>query len=150
MQIKGPLIPCEWRHPDRPSTPGVRGVLIVDTAANRTSIALDAAQELALMAVGTMPLIGAGGATEAPTYEALLAIQFARADGQPETVGRRLVCGAMPQFARALDGNYAPGDSVVRVVGVLGREFLRFCRLTFDGVHGSFELVVDEPDACTG
>ena len=42
-------------------------------------------------------------------------------------------------------GLTSPEGHQVRIIGVLGRDFLQFTRFTYDGLNGNWEMDIDPP-----
>jgi hypothetical protein len=106
--------------------------LLVDTGAQKTSIEDKIAQALGLIPIRFDPVVGVSGKPELyPIYRMAVGIGM----GEDGT-------GAALQkiFFAEVAGTPSP-PIPWQHVGLLGRDFLQFLRLVYDGPQGTFELI---------
>jgi hypothetical protein len=109
--------------------PEVKGYLMLDTGASRTCIDEEVALELGLISTGMQPTGGVHGMQDRPVYFVQVQLRQAGLNLEAPLV-------AVKELNRAM----APGKR--RLIGLLGREFLRFAVLTYDGTVGKVDVVV--------
>jgi hypothetical protein len=149
----GPLILAAWALPQtliqalsaagRPIPRPVEGVMLVDTGAMQTCISEVAAQALGLQPVRIAKTYGAAGLHENKVYETQLLIGIGDDKGllrsdirfQMQTIG-------IPQLDEPMKG-LKIADREQTLIGLLGRDFLRFTTLTYKG-DGSIEIVMQD------
>jgi len=148
LAISGPLVTAEWRVPEalakrlvemgRVVPPPVRGHLLVDTGASQTCIAEDVARELGLNPIGRGKTFGAHGEGELNKYLAHFHFVLVNANQNRVDVARDMIVSAVPQLNEAYSafGVKHEGGRPVRLIGLLGRDFLMHTKFTYDGVHG--------------
>jgi hypothetical protein len=161
LHLTGPLVPAAWTIPETleelyrkhgvPVPPPVQGFLLVDTGATSTCITMEAAAELQLMPRRISRSYGAGGLTENPMFWARLQIDIDNTQGAVTTAELDQEVAGIPgleacyanldvKFSRKL-GNVPP--TKVRLIGLLGREFLRHATLLYEGSKGHARLTLD-------
>jgi hypothetical protein len=154
----GPHIRATWRLPEahaqrleaagRRPPPAVHGMMLIDTGADATCIGEDAAVKLGLQPRRQVPLYGAGGKIMSNVYYARFEVSVGVA-GRVVTVSRDLETIGLPDLEKAgheagLPGVHADGPhGPVSAIGVVGRDFLRWCTFTYMGHTGQYELVID-------
>lgn len=110
--------------------------MLVDTGASHTSIALHTARDLGLVQIGTASLGGAHGRQPSPKFFARCIVRFPNGYlmSEAETVGIPDMEHMMPPLN--------DGDADRRLIGLLGREFLHVCRMSYDGLTGTVHVAV--------
>jgi hypothetical protein len=152
LEILGPLVVCRWSVPlglaaalvaaGREVPVPVVGHMLVDTGASSTCIAADVAQELGLLSHGTGVTFGAHGPGTVQKYVAHFDMRIKDSVRGEVTVARDLIASAVPD----LNGAYqqaqpkASDGRPVRLIGLLGRDFLRHTTLTYEGAEGRLHL----------
>lgn len=147
LQFVGPLVWVTWSVPEslarrlreagRAVPAPVLGRLLVDTGASATAISVEAAQELGLQQIDVGHTYGIHGLQENPIYEVHLTVSIAGRGGESGVDADLRVSGirdmeAMFQKLGVRTGEQDGG----RLVGLLGRDFLRHTVLTYDGTYG--------------
>lgn len=152
----GPMIRAEWRV--TPESEGkfkaqhmlvpapVRGFMVVDTGFLGIGIDSDVAHDLDLQLVGETMLQGLEEHSTQPIYLALLLMPLGIVQGEDLAVGGEVKALCLPRIRDGYDarGLTSPGGEQLRVIGVLGREFLQFTKFTYDGLNGSWNLEIDQ------
>lgn len=150
----GPLVPAKWSVPpayaDRLVAAGrlvpdpIAGQMLIDTGASTTCIALDVAGDLRLQQTGIGQTFGVGGLHENPKFSAQLTL--ALADGaaitQITVVTEAMGVPRLNEPFQALNAKN-PDGTPARLVGLLGRDFLRHVSLRYNGPRAEVEFVVD-------
>jgi hypothetical protein len=129
----------------RPVPAPVVGHMLVDTGASRTAIATHAAQSLGLRPIGVLKLRGAHGEQDSPVFYAHFSLAIADPGGTRLAIEmEQRVCG-VPDLERAYDqvGAQAGDGSPVRLIGLLGRDFLQYTKMTYDGPQARVTIEVD-------
>ena len=156
----GPLIPGAWTIPaaleawyhrtDTPLPTPVSGFLLVDTGASSTCISLDAANELGLLPRRLASNYGAGGVTSNPVFWARLLVEIQNEHGATtaEMDDEVVAIPNLEESLRPLDVKaylkQAPESSQpVRLIGLLGRDFLSHATLLYEGSKGHCRLTLD-------
>jgi hypothetical protein len=154
----GPLVKGSWSVPPplaeslrqlgRPVPPKIRGYLLIDTGAHQTCLALDVAEELQLNPVRIAKGYGAGGLHESKVFEVFLEMENHDSFGNVVVVQSHRQAAGIPELGRYLDPAKVktPDDHPIRLIGLLGREFLLHATLVYRGSRGIVELVLD-PDS---
>lgn len=152
----GPVIKAEWRvHPDTElqlKTTGaqvpspVKGYMLIDTGAGDVAIDGDVAKELGLSPAGEQKVHGIGGESSHEVFSALLLLYVGNVHGANVAIGmpRDFVC--FPKLRENHDAYNlkTPEGEPLRIIGVLGRTFLQFTSLTYNGLQGSWDMQIDE------
>jgi predicted aspartyl protease len=153
----GPVIVAAWAIPQalaqalvaagqaipRP----VEGLMLVDTGAQSTCISESAAQALGLQPIRLTKTYGAAGLHENKVYEAHLQIGIDDGKGVRSDFHIEMQTICIPQLHEQMRG--VKINNVERpLIGLLGRDFLRHTKLTYNGT-GSVEILVN-PDAFGG
>jgi hypothetical protein len=100
--------------------------------------------ELGLRPFGEDSAHGSNGAHLTSIYLAELVVPFA-GDGKWDTsIASVLAVAAVPGLSEVMP--LADGDGPIRVVGLLGRDFLRHVTFTYDGPAGKFQLRIGGRD----
>lgn len=149
----GPLIKATWGVPSahaealraagKPVPAPVAGLMLIDTGASRTAIAQAVVQELSLKQVGMGYTLGAGGKHTNPIVAALLTVTIEVRPGVTGSIQSDQPVMAIPELDKAI----SPGELVLenyptRVIGLLGRDFLRHVTFVYDGQLARFEIAV--------
>jgi predicted aspartyl protease len=156
LEHLGPVIDAQWRVPPelarrlvdagRDVPDPVNGQLLVDTGASKTCIALSAAIELGLKPIRREKTHGVAGEDELDVYRAEIRMEF----HQPRKT-EVFVVGATRDVLGVPDlENVFPARSMEtrrrgRLIGILGREFLKHGLFFYGGSEGRIQLWVD-PD----
>jgi len=148
----GPLVLATWSIPaalasaltaaGRPIPPPVSGAMVLDTGATFTSISSEAAADLGLQAIRVAKTHGAGGVHENFVYEATIQIAIRDALGNQTVVGNQMQVMGIPDLGKSLPGLQF-GDQPIKVIGLLGRDFLRHATLVYDGARGHFRVTIN-------
>jgi predicted aspartyl protease len=151
----GPVIRGEWRlSPDDernliagggPVPPPVKGYFLIDTGASFTSIDGSVARELNLPSVGLKEASGIEGAGMFETYRASILLYVESMNGERLAIGLHKDFLSAPVLRQVHDSFNltAPDGSPLRVIGLLGRDFLQFATLNYDGLAGSWDMTID-------
>jgi hypothetical protein len=144
---RGPLVTATWRVPDsvaeallasgRVIPDAVSGAMLVDTGATRTCMSRKAALLLGLQPIGLQPGYGAGGATMNPIYVAKFSLDIGQGQVSWEQHAQ-----AIPDLDRYGQGITVSGRPV-EVIGLLGRDVLSHTKVTYDGIDGTIEIILD-------
>jgi hypothetical protein len=164
MRLAGPMVPASWYIPaelekqlqsqGKPVPPPVAGHLLLDTGAAQIAIDNEVAKSLGLKPVKTaMEGQGIKGFDEMECYYArlllpVLPIQNAR----PLTVTPVMIGIPIEQvwettgmMANYIKWGYETSPGVpLKVIGILGRLFLQFTKVTFNGLTGATEIEIDK------
>ncbi len=151
----GPLVKGSWSVPPplaeslrqlgRSVPPKIQGYLLIDTGAHQTCLALDVAEELHLHPVRIAKGYGAGGLHENKVFEVFLEIENRDSFGNVVVVQSHRQAAGIPELGKYLDPAKVktPDDHPIRLIGLLGREFLQHATLVYRGSRGIIELVLD-------
>jgi hypothetical protein len=152
----GPLIKAAWSVPPaladalrasgRPVPNAVPGLLLIDTGATKTCMALQVARELKLNAVGFSKALGAGGLVEHEDFMAHLAVTISDSFGNMTLVEADQRVAGIPELDKSLNPariHHSDPSHPMRVIGLLGRDFLQHTTLIYHGSRGVVELVLD-------
>lgn len=112
--------------------PPIHGVMLVDTGATLTAIAQDVAVDLGLPVVDQHEGYGAGGKHRNNVYPARLNIAISGNGGQTYTIHYESAVQGIPEL-----GNYFKNfPAAPRMIGLMGRDLLAHCKVTYDGPKG--------------
>ena len=150
----GPLIRAEWHVPAELANTlrrqlkkvpkPVTGYMLIDTGAGATAIAEHAAQQLELNVIGMTPNFGVAGLQSLNRYYARFAMLIAGRRPPTKVITREFsVCGTkeLDKYSEQLTNLGLPGyKHPINLIGLLGRDFLRSARLTYDGPAKTFKL----------
>lgn len=134
----GPLIPGSWSHPrNEENGRAIEGHLLVDTGAYGAMIDLDVANALALPSRGVQEIHGIHGYGTLGRYQAKLTLP-ARDDieGRERDFMTAMDCVAVPAL---VEKNREHG---IKLIGILGRVFLKFARIEIDFTSGKLNLLI--------
>lgn len=162
LQVLGPLVAAQWSVPTalsqilvaagRPVPPAVSGQMLVDTGAGRTCIAEDAAVELGLKPIGKAKSFGAHGHGETNKYVIHFRFSIVDAQGNRVDIDQERIVASVPQLNEAYGAFQAKAvtGEPVRLIGLLGRDFLRHTKFTYDGTRGAFSMSISLDGFKTG
>jgi len=109
-------------------------------------MALDTAQELGLDAIRFQDTRGAGGIHKNQVFESFLTIEFeGKGIGEKALIQGTMQVIGIPELGTYMDAQRIRTDDPhpKRMIGLLGRDFLRHGLLTYNGVKGTIDLVLD-------
>lgn len=152
LQTNGPVLPGLWSQPEAlkdfllaagsPIAQPEVGALLVDTGATTTCISLDAAHRLGLKPTRIARGYGAGGEHRNPVFLARLNISIQNPKTKAvTTIEWEMEVQGIPELERHSELAY--GGRPMRVVGLLGRDILQHCRLSYDGIKGIIQITFD-------
>ena len=157
----GPLVNASWlvppAHADalrgagRSVPPAVDGAMLVDTGASSTCISQQAASDLGLLPVRIGTTYGAGGLHQNPVYEVVLRIAITDGTGASSVISSQMQAMAIPELDKHLQqlgvqGTHGP----LKLIGLLGRDFLRHATLIYSGAKGRVEVQIDPSSLPSG
>jgi hypothetical protein len=114
--------------------PSLQGLALVDTGSDASGITQLAAERLSLVTNVMCPIATVLGEREVPAYSVRLQIMF----NIPSAEDSRL--HELEVFED--QSKWWPQMSGMEVVGLLGMDVLRHCRLSLDGPSDKFEIIV--------
>ena len=119
--------------------------MMIDTGANRLCIAEDVAKELQLKPVDLGKSYGAHGLREHEIFEAHLTVQFSDNSGNQIGVMSSSRVNGVPGLGKHWNPEelQTEDDYPKRLIGLLGRDFLRHAILTYNGNTGLVEVALD-------
>ena len=124
--------------------PPVEGVILVDTGASITSISIEAAQELGLKQVDIQETYGMHGKQRTPIFHARLCLKIQDQNVETELFLERRVGGVKDIEAMFQKmGVHSGGKKTRRMLGLLGRDFLRHGTFKYYGTRGLMEIDLD-------
>jgi len=148
LESLGPLIRGSWAVPAkslplnpylRARFPGpVHGYLAIDTGSNRTWMGQAVVEALDLSACSEETAHGSAGVHRTPIYLAELVVPFAGDETRDASLTAVLPVAAVPRLDEMMP--LQTDDPNGQLIGLLGRDFLRHVRFTYDGPGGSFSL----------
>lgn len=150
----GPVIMAQWTLPKvladalrasgMPVPPPVVGALLVDTGATKTCMSEGAAATLGLRPIRTTKTYGAGGLHDLNVYEALLVISIIDSLGNQSQIAIEQPVAGIPEMEKTFsEAGVNRNGQPLSLIGLLGRDFLHLCTLTYRGRTGRIEMVVD-------
>jgi hypothetical protein len=163
MRLAGPMIPASWyiseeaeaalRVAGMPITPAVEGHLLLDTGAAHIGIDSDVAIQLGLKGMKkATPVHGIKGYETMNHYMARLLLPViplrnnAPLASAPVAIGFPIeaweITGIMEKYEK-LGCEVKPGVPL-RVIGILGRIFLQFTKLMYNGLNGTVDLHINK------
>jgi len=133
----GPLIPGSWSHPrNEENGRAIEGHLLVDTGAYGAMIDLDVANALALPSRGVQEIHGIHGYGTLGRYQAKLTLPARDIEGHERDFMTIMDCVAVPAL---VEKNREHG---IKLIGILGRVFLKFARIEIDFTSGKLNLLI--------
>lgn len=152
----GPMIEAVWSVPPalmaslvaagRPIPAAVPGYFLIDTGATQTCMALAVANELGLSMIRYTDTLGAGGVTRHEVFYAHMAVSIPDSFGNILLVETDQAVAGLPDLDKSLNPQTvqnARAKVPVHVIGLLGRDFLRYTTMVYHGTSGIVELVLD-------
>ncbi len=143
----GPFVPAWFNHPDAAEMSGaVGGYLLVDSGAGSICIDEDVAKQLNLEVVGQGDAHGLHGRGNVNRYSARLLMQLKDALGRDILWRMPLEPMGIQDMRKnhAAVGLVGPDGQPADAIGVLGRLFLQFVDLHYDGRAGTVEIFIHE------
>lgn len=130
-------------HGQQPPPPVV-GAILLDTAASGTCISQTAAERLGLKPTRMGVGYGAGGRHENPVYFARLEINISGSRGASSRISLEREVQGLPDLEKPFEmtGLTREGKPT-ELIGLMGRDLLRFARFRYDGVDGKLDLRFD-------
>ena len=95
---------------------------------------------LGLEAVAIAPSTGVHGRGENDVFFARLEIPLPDSAGTARSFSRQLTVQGAPGLEAAFERRVGPEPDAPTVVALIGRDFLRHCRLIYDGPKGLYAL----------
>lgn len=118
--------------------------MLIDTGATKTCMALDVAQELGLKPIRLEKTYGAHGLQESEVFHARLEVAFVGGGNQTSMKGDIDVKGVKDLGAFMNTLKLETSDMFPkRLIGLLGREWLRHGTLLYEGTKGRFQFTLD-------
>lgn len=151
----GPMIKAEWRvTPEMeselkskglPVPVPVQGYMVVDTGFAGVGIDGDVVQELKLTPLNETKVQGVEGDVSQNTYMALLLVILGKVKDENLAIGVPMEAVCLPKIRASYDsyGLTTSEGEAIRVVGILGRDFLQFTKFTYDGLSGRWGMEID-------
>jgi hypothetical protein len=155
LKTAGPLVPASWAVPPvkaalleqagRPVPPVVNGHMLVDTGARGNCMALDVATgDLGLTPVAILDTYGVHGKQKTLVFEAQLILSIKDTFGNTTTIQSvQRVLGVKDMESLFAAMGVQVGKQPIRLIGLLGRDFLRHATLIYKGPSGAFEVIMD-------
>jgi len=156
LRLLGPVIRAHWMVPDNVAAslkargrevPGpVHGEMLVDTGASTTCITRAVADELGLQPIGVKKTMGSAGVHENELFTAKLSLGITdQATGvQTWVTMKKSQAIAIPTMGSPPVHVFEEGESkAVRLIGLLGRDFLQHTTFTYYGSLGRLEVHLD-------
>ena len=154
LQVIGPFVPASWHVPlahqeklekvNRLTPTPVAGAILVDTGATHICITIEAAQELGLKQVDIQETYGMHGKQRTPIFQARLCLKIQNQKVSTELFLERRVAGVADMEALFQKmGIRFGGNQSQRVIGLLGRDFLRHGTFKYYGTRGLMEIDLD-------
>lgn len=153
LEKLSPLIKGQWSVPQARAlklaeagrlVPGpVVGHMMIDTGATCTCMSVEAAKSLGLQPVSQMAGFGAGGKHKNEVFQVRMqvTVQHPKKGTTLVTAERRIQ--AIPDLEKALQMMDAKiNNQPVRLIGLIGRDFLKHTRFYYDGHLGEFTLTI--------
>lgn len=153
LAANGPLLVGSWSLPravldaltaaGKPIPSEVNGALLLDTGATGTCISLKAANLLGLHPTRLQDGYGAGGVHKNPVFLANLEIRITDPRTQlGSAFGWEQEVQGIPDLEKCVHGLNLLGQPM-EVVGLLGRDILRHCKIHYDGPAGRLRFEFD-------
>lgn len=158
LQRVGPLIHGGWRVPEarsralarggKPVPDEIEGYFLLDTGATLTCIDHDVARTLGLDRIGFRESYGASGRQPRPIFAATWFTRVGRTGENQHLIVREGSVAAVPDLEKCFqDLKILANGAPARVIGLVGRDFLRLCTFTYLGTQGQLRLEVHAADA---
>lgn len=155
LQRTGPLVHATLLAPDPlrqqrlKETSGLqtelRGLLLLDTGASETCISVEAAGELGLPQIDSRSISGVSGIKEHPVFLVEIRVDLHYPSGGVFTMNRAQPATGVIDLEASLRsiGLTTHDQWPARLVGLLGRDFLRHIVLIYDGNSARVRLVLN-------
>jgi gag-polyprotein putative aspartyl protease len=156
LAILGPLVVVRWSVPAALEEklaesglvipPPVFGAMMIDTGASSTCISRRAANELGLKPLRVATTYGAHGAQQSEVYLARLLIEIGHHQTRATTlIDYECEAQAVKDLEKFADSaGITRGGTRFRIVGLLGRDILRYARFLYNGTRGEISLDFDQ------
>lgn len=132
------------RDAGRPVPDPVEGYFIIDTGASSTCIALDVALQLKLTESDSRETFGAHGRQKNRVFEARFQLSIEDDKGNRSTLTTEKSVTAVPEIEKAVPAEVFVDDRFPkRLVGLIGRDFLRHAKVVYDGPRAKIEVTLD-------
>jgi Aspartyl protease len=149
LQRCGPMMVGSWWLPQalaqvraasgKSIPPPKKGAILIDTGADGTCISESVARGLGLHPTRSQRGYGAGGEHQLPVFLAAIEIEIKDpASNRATRIGWEQEALGIPSLGAARKVNCDGVD--LEIIGLLGRDFLRFCRVVYDGPAGTIEF----------
>ena len=108
-------------------------------------MALNVATELQLTPVALATTFGAAGQHQNQLFEAFLTLRIVDSFGQQTVLNHQGQVMGIPELDEQLGrvGLQVPDGQTKRLIGLLGRDILRYATLTYRGSEGIVEMTLD-------
>lgn len=133
----GPLIPGIFSKSDDVSGLAGGTTLLLDTGADGAGIDESYAAQIGLPLHRMQDAHGLHGSMAAKKYLAVLVLPVAGKNGQRVMFRIPIECIATPGLS-----DFYASIGMSGVVGVIGRSFLQFCKLSIDGATGESSILI--------
>lgn len=164
LRVHGIMIPASWvpftedelqhtgKFREMPVTKKVDGFILLDTGAGPIGIDEDVARELGLKPTGKkQELHGIAGRAYLESYMARLVIgvtplKNGKSLGEGFHMGIPLEAWGLPDIQKS-HFDFETKDHTgkpIKVIGVLGRLFLQFVKMEYNGLTGKIEIFIDK------
>ncbi|HNX49215.1 MAG TPA: aspartyl protease family protein [Thermoanaerobaculaceae bacterium] len=116
--------------------------MMLDTGAGDTCISTAVAQELGLQPIRTQRIFGVGGQKDHPVFLPEIIIELKQVDGHGFTMNRSQPAAGVDELEKLLEPiSLARSDGwPTRLMGLLGRDFLRHMIMVYSGDAAEFRL----------
>ena len=144
----GPLIIGWFDNPSNAERPNKQDAqcLLIDTGSAGVGIDEGTAKSLDLQKSRSRDIYGIAGKQPSSVYQAALFIPVTTAESQEILFGIRIEVIGVKELVKSQtqSGILRPDGSSAGVVGIIGRSFLQFCDMDYNGKNGEFELRIYE------
>jgi hypothetical protein len=130
----------------RPVPSPVLGLMLIDTGAAQTCIAMDVARELGLKAVDLRRTGGVHGVSTNEVFEVYVALRLVDSQGVHTTMRSVQPMIGVPNLRDQIRPEIfqtSTAEHPKRLIGLLGRDFLRHTTMVYRGSKGIVEIAVD-------
>jgi len=135
----GPLVRGSWSREHDDLGREIKGEFLIDTGAFGAMIDLAVAEMLGLWPRGTRAIHGIHGYGSLQLYLARVVLPSVDGDGHAAVYSTALECVGVPSLREQNSEHRAD------VIGILGRQFLRYASVVVDHLSGKFELILADP-----
>ncbi len=143
----GAMVPAGYNHPNPTDMKSaIRGYLLVDPGAGVIGIDEDVATQLGLHVLEEGQMHGLHGRRSVNNYLGFLQLPIEDAEGRCIELGVRVELVGVRDIGKnhEADGFVGAEGQKARVIGILGRQFLQFTDLHYDGRTGIVEILIHE------